>query len=302
MIHSRPILAFLLSSLFSLAAYAQTTLGIQRVKIGSLEVTAVLDGELKLDPALLKGLNTSEINQLLGNSQPVVVPVNAYVVRMNHHTLLVDAGGTKSMNPGLGNLVERLRKAGIDPESIEAVLITHLHEDHTGALLTPEGKRAFPKAQIRLAQAEHDHWTNPAMEAQLPEPYQSALHELKTAIATYQSAGAYHPFAPGETPFPGVRVLSAPGHTPGHTIYAFGSGKNTFWAMGDIIHFGQVQFQRPEATVAFDSNSTEAAASRLKILNRAAREGVVLGGSHVAFPGLGRVESRPQGFAWKPLP
>lgn len=296
---STRLASFFLPVVLAAALGAQDA-GIHRTRVGALKITVLLDGELKLGQELLKGLEAAEAEKLIGSQGPVTTPVNAFLVDTGKHRVLVDAGGPAAW--GIGHLAEQLRKAGVKPESIDAVLITHLHGDHVGALLTAEGKRAFPCAQVRLAQAEHDYWMSPATEAGMPADRKPMLQAIKAMVAAYQGEGAYRPFAPGEAPFAGVTALAAPGHTPGHTAYAFGSGKHTFWAIGDVIHFGKVQFARPEVTVSFDTDGPRAAASRLDLWKRAAREKVVLGGAHLAFPGLGHLEARPQGFAWAPLP
>ena len=274
--------------------------GVYRTKVGTLEVIALLDGELSLDQGLLKDIPAAEVAKLVGNREPVKTAVNVFLVETGKHRILVDTGGTAAW--GIGHLAERLGKAGVAPESIDAVLLTHLHGDHIGGLLTVEGKRAFPRAQVRLAQAEHDYWLDPATEAKMAEGQKATVQAIKAMIAAYQREGAYRPFAPGEAPFAGVTAIPAPGHTPGHTVYAFEGGSATFWAIGDIIHFGKVQFTQPGATVTFDKDSARAAATRLALWQRAAKEKVVMGGAHLAFPGMGRLETRSGGFAWVPLP
>ena len=293
---------FLLPCCFAGTLIAQSPAMTHRVKVGTLEITTLLDGELKLSPGLLKGIESADSEKMLGGPGGVPTSVNAFLVRMGKHLVLVDTGGTPAMDPALGNIQARLKEAGVKPESIEVILITHFHGDHIGGLLTPSGQRAFPNAVVRVAQAEHDHWMAPATEAALPEGYRPMIGQMKAALAPYQAAGAYKPFAPGEAPFDGVKALPAPGHTPGHTIFTFGSGTHTFWAVGDIIHFGKVQFQRPEVTVAFDTDTAQAAASRLTLWQRAAQEGAILGASHLAFPGLGRVKPETKAFAWVPMP
>jgi glyoxylase-like metal-dependent hydrolase (beta-lactamase superfamily II) len=289
---------------FSLVLSAQDVAGIRRFKIGSLEVTAILDGEVKLKPELLKGIDAAGIKAMLGSEDPATTSVNAFLVRMGKHLVLVDAGGRPDTAPGshLGHVVERLQAVGIDPGSIEAVLITHFHSDHIGGLLTADDKMAFPHAQLRMAQAEYDYWMDPALEAQASEQRKASLRAVKSALAPYQTAGLCRPFKPGEEPFPGVTAMPAPGHTPGHTVYVFGKGKDSLWAMGDIVHFEKVQFPRPEITVSFDTDSRQAAATRIDLWRRAAQQGAVLAGAHIAFPGMGHVVARGDGFEWKPLP
>jgi glyoxylase-like metal-dependent hydrolase (beta-lactamase superfamily II) len=299
-LHGMWCLVFLISATFSL--YGQNAAGTYRAKIGPVEVIALQDGEVKLDPALLRGIDPADVRSLLGNGDPVQTSVNAFLVRSGGHTVLVDAGGRgKIMSGELGFLAERLRSAGISPESVEAVLITHLHFDHVSGLITEDGKRAFPKAQVRLAKAEYDFWMNPELEAKADEGSRGMIRQTKAALAPYQAEGALRPFAPGEAPFAGVEAIPLAGHTPGQTGYAFGKGKNAVWFVGDVVHFGGVQFKRPDATVSFDSDPAKAVASRLELLNRAVSSGAVLAAAHMAFPGLGRVVAEGKAFSWIPI-
>jgi glyoxylase-like metal-dependent hydrolase (beta-lactamase superfamily II) len=292
---------FLLATVLSFSA--QEIAGFHKVKVGATEVIAIQDGEVKLKPELLQGIKPADAQAMLGSGEPVPTSVNAFLVRTGKHLVLVDAGGaaTAAYGNSLGHVVEHLRKAGVEPESIEAVLITHLHFDHVGGLITPDGQRAFPKAQIRLAQAEYDYWMDPALEAQADDHRKAMLKIVKAALAPYMLAGALHPFAPGEAPFPGVTAMPLPGHTPGHTAYVFGSGKDAVWMIGDSVHFAKVQFPHPEVSVSFDTDSAKAIASREELFGRAAKQGVVLAGAHIAFPGMGRVVAQGNGFKWLPV-
>ena len=294
-------LAGILACILAGSLAAQAPAGVRTFRAGALEITALLDAEIQLPATLLKDIDPAVATRLMGGAPAATDPVNAFLVHAGNHYVLVDTGGSARMHPALGHLGERLKLAGVKPEAIDAVLITHFHGDHLGGLLAADGTRAFPRAVLRVAQAENDYWMDPRTAAALPEPRKAMIAQIKTLLAPYQAAGAYKPFAPGEAPFEGVKALPTPGHTPGHTVYAF-AGTTPFWAVGDIVHFGAVQFQHPEATVAFDSDSAKAAQARLEIWREAAREGALLGAAHLAFPGLGHVKQLDQAFAWVPLP
>jgi glyoxylase-like metal-dependent hydrolase (beta-lactamase superfamily II) len=302
MLHAHQAFLLLLPVAFAGSLSAQGPAHHHRVKVGTLEVTALLDGEIRLAPTLLKGIDLAEAEALLGGPGGQPTPVNAFLVRSGPSLILVDTGGSQAMNGALGHIQERLKEAGVNPDAVQAVLITHFHGDHMGGLLTADGRRTFPNALVRVAQAENDYWLDPATEAALPEARKAMITQLKAALAPYQAAGKYRPFAPGEAPFQGVEALPATGHTPGHTVYVFGGGAQAFWAVGDVVHFGKVQFPHPEVTVSFDSNGPKAAASRKAVWTQAASQGAVLGSAHLPYPGLGKVEVRGQGFAWLPVP
>jgi glyoxylase-like metal-dependent hydrolase (beta-lactamase superfamily II) len=289
----------LLALLLPLGLTAQDSKGFQRFHIGAAEVTALQDGFLNLDTSLLKGIDEAGIKQLLGATGPVHTSVNAFVVRIGKHTILIDAGSKGDAFGGsMGHLLPSMQQAGIDPASIEAVLITHMHFDHVSNLLTADGKRAFPNATVRMAKAEYDYWLDPSATG---ADRQDHLKMLKTILAPYEAAGACKPFAPGEEPFPGVTALTQAGHTPGHTVYKIGKGKDAVWFIGDLIHYGGVQFARPEVAVVFDTDSTKAIANRTEVFREAEKQGAVLAGAHLAFPGMGRITAKDSGYEWVPL-
>src|ERR1039457_7301576 len=128
----------LFSSMFVVVAaslvLAQETVGVRQVKIGSIEVTALQDGEMQLPTNLLQGTKPGEIESTYGGTAPALTSANAFLVRDGKHLVLVDSGGRSSFGGDSGHLLERLKEAGVDPATIEAVLITHLHPDHIGWL------------------------------------------------------------------------------------------------------------------------------------------------------------------------
>lgn len=300
MANLRPALLFALPWVLTASLSAAEPAGTHQSQIGPLQVTTLLDTEMQLPTTLLHGIDAKQIEAVYQGKPTVTTPAQAFLVRTQGHLVLVDTGGSTAM-PGMGHIQERLAALGVKPDSIEAVLITHYHPDHTGGLLTADGHMAFPKAVIRAAQAEDQYWMDAKTEASLPEARRPMIAQLKAIFAPYRAAGLYRPFAPGEAPFEGVQAIPVPGHTPGSTVYAF-AGATPFWAVGDIVHFGAVQFQHPEAVVGFDWNSDQAKAARAVIWARAAKEQVVLGGAHLAFPGVGKVEPKGAAYTWVPLP
>ena len=132
--------------------------------IGDIEIIALTDGLLPTDTDKAIGLDTAECEQLSGHphGETFTISVNEYVVRTGGKTLLIDAGAGSRSYPGVGLLPENLRKAGISPGSIDAVLLTHFHSDHMHGLVDSDGAATFPNAELVLHEAEANFWLDKA--------------------------------------------------------------------------------------------------------------------------------------------
>jgi len=137
----KPILIALLFS--TSTAYAESKPQVQQVEgyflqpVGNLKVTALFDGELGLPRSDLLGISTEKANQLFKeNFVPVdehnyiVTDFSAYLVQTPTQNILIDVGTAKCFGPSLGYVPENLKKAGVQPEQIDTILITHAHPDH----------------------------------------------------------------------------------------------------------------------------------------------------------------------------
>jgi glyoxylase-like metal-dependent hydrolase (beta-lactamase superfamily II) len=267
------------------------------LRLGQMQVWAIRDARISLDGSLLKGIDPTDVRRMLGGKNAALTPVNAFLVRMAGKTVLVDTGIGKDPGEDSGHLVEQLAAAGVAPSEVDLILITHYHFDHVGGLLNADGTRAFPKALLRVPLREHAFWLDDP--SRLPERLRDRAPKLKALFSAYERAGAFRPFEDGEELAPGLRALAAHGHTGGHTVYAFTSEGQELWCIGDLIHFGAVQFERPEVGVAFDLDGPQAVQIRQELCRRAARSKVVLAGAHL--PRLVRIEPKGAGYTAVPV-
>lgn len=276
---------------------------VHRMKLGEFEVTTLLDGFIEVPPAVLLG-DQELIKQLLANAGvglgAVRLPVNTFLVNTGAKLVLIDAGGARMLGPTAGRLPQALAQAGIEPGQIDEVYITHMHGDHLHGTVTPEGARMFPNAALRIAKPDVDYWGSAAEEAKVPENQKGRFVAAKRAIAAY--GDRLVPFELGAELTPGIRSVPAAGHTPGHSCYMVQSGAARLLLLGDAMHVAPVQFPRPEVTVGFDWNQDRARAVRRELFEMAAKENVLIGAVHVAFPGIGRLRASGNGFAFDPLP
>jgi glyoxylase-like metal-dependent hydrolase (beta-lactamase superfamily II) len=268
------------------------------LRLGQMQVWMLTDGRTPLAASLLKGLDAAEARRMLGGKDTADTPVNAFLVRMPGRTVLVDTGMGKDPEEDSGHLMAQLAAVGVAPSDVDLILITHDHFDHIGGLLKADGTRAFPKAVLRVARREHAFWTEDP--SHLPERLRDRAPKLKALFRVYEQAGAFRPFENGEELAPGLRAIPAHGHTGGHTVYAFTSEGRELWCIGDLIHFGAVQFQRPEVGVAFDLDGDRAVKVRQELFREAARRKVVLAGAHL--PKVIRIEAKGEGYEAVPVP
>ena len=152
-------------------AASETTLdsnplpGVVRQWIGSSQVTALLDGYMEM-PADLFSIPSSEAEELLVRAfkedQPNLSPVNAFLLNLGEHLVLIDTGAANSFGPTLGKLPEALEAHGVSADQIDAVLLTHLHPDHIAGAIDDTGSAVFPNAELIVPETEFRYWHDDA--------------------------------------------------------------------------------------------------------------------------------------------
>lgn len=282
---------------FALAVHPSETKGqnrktYQELNVGDITVSKIQDAEIYLNLSLLSGIEHQEAIQLTSGRDSILTPVNAFLVQTPEHTILVDAGIGKSGGENSGHLAEQVTLAGVDPAKVDLILITHFHFDHISGLLTSDGKRMFQNAVIRAPKSESDYWLGDS--SKLPVEQRERAEQIKTILQPYIKAGVYQPFLPNENLGDDIKALPANGHTIGHTVYAFSSKGNELWCIGDLIHFGDVQFTKPSVGVVFDTNSTMAINERLNFFQQAASGNIIIAGAHL--PEMVRIKKSGSSF------
>lgn len=278
--------------------------GYYRMMLGEFEITALLDGTHPFPvDTVMTGIGQSTARADLARDDltlPVQGSINAFLINTGTALILVDTGAGLLYGDCCGKLLSNLRAAGYRPEQVDQVLLTHLHKDHVGGVIAGNDK-AFPNAVLRVNQVEADYWLSAANKARAPAFLASFFDSAVAVTAPYVAAQRFAPFADQAELAPGIRASTARGHTEGHTTYTVTSGGQTLLLWGDIVHVAAIQLRHPEATVKYDSDAKAAETARHALLERAAREHLLVGAAHIAFPGLGHIRKTGTTYDWVPV-
>lgn len=293
------------SPAFAKAPYAAVQApGFYRLKIGSVEVTALSDGTVALPLAKLY-TNTSQQHAqsvLKDAFLPELVPtsVNAFLVNNGDRLVLIDAGTGAYLGPSLGKLVANIEASGYKVDDIDDVILTHIHTDHSGGLMS-NGKRTFPNATLRVNEREAKFWLSPENARAATGIVKQHFREADQCVTPYVKAGKFETFADSAAPIPGLGSILYAGHTPGHSAITLESEgqKIVFW--GDITHGDILQFDEPGIAIEFDIDQKAAVDARNIAFRQAVAGKYLVAGAHIAFPGIGHVRKDSTNCDWLPV-
>src|SRR5262245_46546719 len=283
--------------------------GFHRYKVGAAECTALYDGiwEKAHDPAYIKNASIAETKRALAAaklpSSFIPIPISALVVNVNGKLTLCDAGGggqVQAFNPQSvfvsGKMMANMRAAGIDPRRIETILISHFHPDHIfGLLESRTNEPVFPSAEIIVPAAEHKWWTDPSLVDRVPRARWGLARRIQSVIPQWKNV---LPVGGEDEVVPGIRFVSLPGHTPGHTAFHLSSGDQQLMIAGDTVYMPALVARHPGWHGAYDQDAPTAEVSRRKLLDRVVADNIMIYGSHFPWPGVGRMSKDGTGYVF----
>ncbi|MDX1821253.1 MAG: MBL fold metallo-hydrolase [Paracoccaceae bacterium] len=257
-----------------------------RIKLGGYDVTSLLAGTRTVpDPNTIFGLNATP-EEFAAASEAAMIPTDRSqffftptVVNTGSELVLFDTG----LN-GEG-ITAALAAAGYTPDQIDVVVITHMHGDHIGGMMT-NGAATFPNARYVTGSAEFDHWSGTDNEG-----FATNIRPMAEQFEMIGDGGAVAA---------GITGMAAFGHTPGHMTYMIESEGQQLVLGADFANHYVWSLAHPDWEVRFDMDKEAAAATRRTILGMLAADRIPFIGYHMPFPALGFVEARGEGFHYVP--
>lgn len=258
----------------------------RRVTLGSFEVTTLLSGTFAVEkPQEIFGLNASP-EEFAAASTAAFIPADR--LQFFFTPTLVNTGTELVLfDTGLGapQMTAALATAGITPDQIDVVVITHMHPDHIGGLVGETGP-TFANARYVTGAVENNFWSGAG-----DEGYEKAVRPLAEKT-TFVDAGG--------TVASGITGLAAFGHTPGHMIWMLDSAGKQLAITADTANHYVWSLAHPDWEVLYDNDKPAAAATRRAVFGMIAADRIPFIGYHMPFPGIGYVETAGDGFRYIP--
>ncbi len=280
--------------------------GIFSFQIGSFECIAINDGTFVYScESFFINAPKERMAQVLRQhnirSGEIATPWPSLFINTGKHRVLVDTGAGAGTVPSAGNLLQKLKTEGIDVRDIDTVILTHGHPDHIGGNIDASGKPAFPNARYVMWKDEWDFWISEPDLSQLKLGEDLKQFILMSAQKNLPPIQDQLELFDHETEIlPGIRVIAAPGHTPGHMALSISSDGEQLLHISDTVLY-PIHLELPDWYPAFDFMPEQAKATKNKILDRAADEKAKVFAFHFPFPCLGHVIKKGKGWQWQPI-
>jgi glyoxylase-like metal-dependent hydrolase (beta-lactamase superfamily II) len=286
-------------------AAGTATPGIYRYKIGSYELTALYDGiwYRPIGDSFIRNARFAEVERALDWAfmphDKLATPFTTLIVNTGKKLVLLDTGTGGQIAPSAGVLRDNIAAADIDPKAVDQIVISHFHPDHINGIKDKDNALIFPNAEIMVPEPEWAFWMDDGN-------LNAAAADLKLTFLNQRRifadiAKQVTRFQSGKEVAPGIETLPAPGHTPGHTVFAIHSGEQSLLVLSDTAQHPAVFARHPDWQAAFDIDGAAAVATRKRIFDRAAADRMLVTGYHFPFPACGHLIKTASGYEHVPV-
>jgi glyoxylase-like metal-dependent hydrolase (beta-lactamase superfamily II) len=277
---------------------------IYRYNLGDFEVTVLSDGQLrapKPDGIVVNQPFSAVQKALEAGHLPndrIVNPFTPFTVNTGKNLILFDTGFGDVGPPGVGNLAAHMAAAGIDPKTIDTVIISHFHPDHIAGVRNKAGAAIYPNAEIMIPAAEWTFWNDDGEMSKAADVWKATFNHTRRVFRPI--AKDLKRFEPGKEIVSGVTSVAAHGHSPGHAGFIIASGNAKLLYIADTSNNPVLFARNPEWHLWADMDKAMAVATRKRLLDMAAAEKMPIQAYHYPFPAVGYIEKRGTGYEFVP--
>ncbi len=281
--------------------------GFYRAKLGDYEITQFADGARTFpmpDPFVKNVPKAEALAAAEAAYMPkgmVTVPFNPILINTGSKLVLIDAGYGPGIAPQVGLLPVHMAAAGVDPNSVDIVVLSHLHPDHINGVKTADGKLAFPNAEHMVPAPDWAFWMSEenagkAADNAMMKGYFANVRKILGDMASKVTKYEW-----GKEVASGITALDTSGHTPGHTSFAVASGSAKMLVQSDVTNIPELFLRHPDWHVMFDVDPAKAQQTRHKFYDMAAADKTLIAGFHFSFPSQGYVEKDGASYRLVPI-
>lgn len=258
-------------------------------KLGKMACLVITDGQILVPDPPVPG-SSGRANTPSGQ----IMDVLCLFINTGKNKILIDSGCGDNFQRSTGKLLQNLKANGILPGEIDTIIYTHGHSDHVAGSFDTTGRPVFSNARYVIARKEWEGWVTHPERKELEPMFSAARQHL---IPRREKCDLIED---DEEVLPGIRLIAAPGHTPGNIMVELTSGSQQMLCLGDLIH-SPLEFSQPDYYGFLDVYPEQAIQTRTRILSQMADSGTQVFACHFRFPGLGRIIRKGNVPGWQSL-